>query len=55
LSDKLVFRHFGDRYFLAEIWGGAGSAGMTIPATKQERELVVASAPPSRNVEIALK
>jgi hypothetical protein len=55
VSDKLVFRHVGDHYFLAEIWGTAGSTGMTLPDTKQERELVVASAPASSNVEIALK
>jgi len=55
VSDKLVFRHVGDHYFLAEIWGAAGSEEMTLPVTKQERELVVASATASSNVEIALK
>ena len=54
-SAKLVFHHLGNQYFLAEIWGAAGSTGMTLPDTKQERELVVASAPASSNVEIALK
>jgi hypothetical protein len=42
-SSKVVFQHLGDQYFLAAIWGGAGSLGMTIPASKLERELQVAS------------
>ena len=44
-SSGVVFQHLADRYFLAEIWGGAGSLGMTIPASKLERELQAASGP----------
>jgi hypothetical protein len=42
-SSRVVFQHLGDRYFLAEIWGGAGSLAMTVPASKLERELQAAS------------
>jgi hypothetical protein len=36
---KLVFRHIGSQYFLAEIWRGAGSEGMVIAPSKEEKEL----------------
>jgi hypothetical protein len=55
VSHKLIFRHVGNRYFLAEIWGGTGTHGMTIQATKLQRQLQVARGPSSKNVEIALK
>jgi hypothetical protein len=60
VSGELVFRHLGNQYFLSEIWGGAGGAGsmgMIIPASKQERELQVANSPSNagNEVEIALK
>ena len=55
VSHKLIFRHVGNRYFLAEIWGGAGTSGMTIQTTKPQRQLQVARGPSSQNVEIALK
>jgi hypothetical protein len=55
VSHKLIFRHVGNRYFLAEIWGGAGTNGMTIQATKLQKQLQVAHGPSSTNVEIALK
>jgi hypothetical protein len=55
VSHKLIFRHVGKRYFLAEIWGGAGTSGMTIQTTKPQRQLQVARGPSSKNVEIALK
>jgi hypothetical protein len=57
VSQKMVFRHVGDQYSLAQIWGPAATPGMTIPATKREREreLEVAAAPSTQNVEIALK
>jgi hypothetical protein len=60
VSGRLVFQHLGNQYFLAEIWGGAGSAGsagMIIPASKRERKVEVADGPSkaSKEVEIALK
>jgi hypothetical protein len=42
-SSRVEFQHLGDQYFLAEVWGDAGSRGMTIPAPKPERKLQVAS------------
>jgi hypothetical protein len=36
---KLVFHHVADQYFLAEIWTGAGTNGMVIARSKQEKSL----------------
>ncbi|MGA8619038.1 MAG: hypothetical protein WB660_11050 [Candidatus Sulfotelmatobacter sp.] len=36
---KLVFHLVAGQYFLAEIWRGAGSTGMVIPRSKQEKNL----------------
>jgi hypothetical protein len=55
VSHKMVFRHMGNQYFLAQIWGPEATPGMTIPATKREREREVAAVPSTQNVEIALK
>jgi hypothetical protein len=56
ISHKLIFHHRGNQYFLAEIWGGEGSAGMAVPPTKAERQVEVASSPaPTQNIEIALR
>jgi hypothetical protein len=58
VRDKLVFYRFGNQHFLAEIWGGAHSTGMTFPDSKKiERKLQVASGPSNagEEVEIALK
>jgi hypothetical protein len=38
-SAKLVFHHVADQYFLAEIWKGAGTNGMVIAPSKQEKNL----------------
>ena len=35
---RLVFRKYGDQYFLAAVWG-ADSAGRTLAETKRERNL----------------
>lgn len=55
-SSGVMFQHLGDGYFLAEIWGGAGSWAMTVPASKLERELQLASgsSTASKPVVIAL-
>ncbi|MFZ0759040.1 MAG: hypothetical protein WAM69_03740 [Candidatus Sulfotelmatobacter sp.] len=42
-SSRAVFQRLSDQYFLAEIWGGTGSLAMTVPPSKLERELQVAS------------
>jgi hypothetical protein len=54
---KLVFQHLGNRYFLTQIWGKQGSAGLRFRAPKPETKFEIASQPsPSRKeVEIALK
>jgi glyoxylate utilization-related uncharacterized protein len=36
---KLVFHHLAGQYFLAEIWTGAGTNGMVIASSKQEKSL----------------
>jgi hypothetical protein len=51
---KLVFHHLGNQYFLTEIWGAAGSAGMTLPASKLERELQVASGPSHSGKQVVI-
>jgi hypothetical protein len=38
-SAKLVFHHVANQYFLAEIWKGAGTKGMVIAPSKQEKSL----------------
>ena len=35
---RLVFRRYGDQYFLAAVWG-AGEAGRALPVSKRERSL----------------
>jgi predicted TIM-barrel fold metal-dependent hydrolase len=57
---KMVFHHFGNEYFLAEIHGSADTLDLTLPTTKEERKLrslQVASGPSNaaQAVEIALK
>ena len=55
VSRKLIFHHRGNQYFLAEVWGGEGNAGMAMPVNKAERQVEVARTPTTPNVEIALK
>jgi hypothetical protein len=54
-TEKLIFHHYGSQYLLAEIWGAAGSQGMVLPTTRQEKDLELAqgSANAGNNVEIA--
>jgi hypothetical protein len=56
-SRKLVFQHLGNRYFLTQIWGAQGSAGLKLRAPKPETKLEIASepSPSGKEVEIALK
>ena len=53
---QLVFDHLDNQYFLTQIWGAAGSVGMTVPSSKLERELQVAGGPShaSKKIMIAL-
>jgi hypothetical protein len=55
VSQKLIFHHRGNQYFLAEVWGSEGDSGMAMPATKAEQQVEVARAPATPNVEIALR
>ena len=36
---RLVFRRYGDRYFLAEVWTGAGDVGRQLLKSRQERAI----------------
>lgn len=36
---RLVFHRYGDRYFLAEVWTGAGDAGRQLLKSRQERAI----------------
>lgn len=60
-NPRLVFHKIGDRYFLAEAWTGAGSAGgsgMEFPSSKLEREMRAAysnTSPHAEEVVVALR
>ncbi len=56
-SWKLVFQHPGNGYFLTEICGPRGSAGVKLRGSKPETKLEIASqqSPSGKEVEIALK
>ena len=41
----LVFRRYGDQYFLAETWTPGSAIGRMIPSTKQERLLAERTSP----------
>ncbi len=36
---RLVFHRYGDRYFLAEVWTGAGDVGRQLVRSRQERAI----------------
>jgi hypothetical protein len=36
-SARLVFHRYGERYFLAEVWGGGDSTGRQLLKSRQER------------------
>ena len=38
-SPRMVFHKYGDKYFLAEVWSGAGNSGLEFPASKWENEM----------------
>jgi len=38
-SARLVFHQYGQRYFLAEVWTGAGSVGRHLLKSRQERAI----------------
>jgi len=36
---KLVFHHYGERYFLAQLWTSGNSSGQEFPVSKTEKQL----------------
>ena len=36
---RLMFRKYGERYFLAEVWDGSGSTGRQLTKSRQERAI----------------
>jgi hypothetical protein len=57
-SAKMVFHKYGDKYFLAEVWNGAGATGLHIPASKWEEEIKSeyrAAGPHMEEVVVALR
>lgn len=55
---RMVFHKYGDRYFLAEVWGGSGDSGMEFPAGKLEQEVRAAyrnTSPHAEEVVVALR
>jgi hypothetical protein len=36
---RLVFHRYGERYFLAEVWNGAGNTGRQLFKSQEEREM----------------
>lgn len=36
---RLVFNHYGDQYFLAQVWTPADNTGLAVPESKTERTL----------------
>ena len=57
VAQKLVFRRFGEQYFLTQIWGEQGDSGMTVSVPNSAKKLQIASAPThsGNEVMIALK
>ena len=52
---KLVFKRYGDRYFLSQIWVAGETAGRQLPMSAREREMAKTSAPESVVVMAALR
>jgi len=36
---KLTFRHYGDKYFLAQVWMASDSTGLATPSSRDEQTL----------------
>lgn len=51
-NPKLVFHHLGGQYFLTEVRGLGGNMGLTLPTSKLEKELQIASGPSYRSEEV---
>ena len=38
-NGRLVFRKYGDEYFLAEVWSGVNNTGFELPKSSKERQV----------------
>ncbi len=47
---KLVFRRFGDHYFLAQVWMQGANAGREIPPAREELEIMSRNRPETVDV-----
>ena len=54
IEPKLVFRRYGDQYFLAQIWGGGTKIGCELPKSAKER-LVAQNQPEPQLIYVAAK
>ena len=54
VEPKLVFRRYGDQYFLAQIWTGGTRLGRELPKSAKER-LVAQNQPEPQLIYIAAK
>ena len=55
---RMVFHKYGDKYFLAEVWNGAGNSGLEFAADKWEKEVRAAyrnTSPHAEEVVVALR
>jgi hypothetical protein len=39
-NSRLVFRRYGDQYFLAQIWTKGESTGISFPVSKEEKKMI---------------
>lgn len=51
---KLVFRRYGNHYFLAEIWEGGSNLGREVPKGKAEKEMAATLTPSSVEIVASL-
>jgi hypothetical protein len=51
---KLVFHKVGDHYFLAQIWTSVRDEGLSVPESKQEKELRASNSGPRGGVETVI-
>lgn len=51
----LVFNRYGSRYFLRQIWSGAGTLGVQLPVSRTEKEEMARHAPTSTRLTATLE
>jgi hypothetical protein len=50
---KLIFKRYGDQYFLSQVWPASSGIGREIPPTSREREAALSAAVRSEVVVLA--